>query len=63
MSLESYKNSTFVKAIFAFDHYQFDFTSSKSLLSVNIAQNLSTNNAGSNVGSGVSGVIQVADYY
>lgn len=63
MSLESYKNSTFVKAVFAFDHYQFDFTSSKSLLSVNIQQTLSTNNAGSNVGSGVSGVIQVADYY
>lgn len=62
MSLDSYKNSSFVKVVYAFGQYQFDFTSSKSVQSIQITENLSTGDGGPE-GQKVAGQVTVADYY
>lgn len=61
MSLENYKNSTFVKAVLAIGTYQFDFTRMKAVQSVNLMQNVSTSSK-SGMAS-VDGTITVVDYY
>lgn len=61
MSLENYKNSTFVKAVLGIGSYQFDFTQMKAVQSVNLVQNISTS---SETGiATVEGTITVVDYY
>ena len=61
MSLENYKNSTFVKAVLGIGSYQFDFTRMKAVQSFNLVQNISTS---SETGmASVEGTITVVDYY
>lgn len=61
MSLENYKNSTFVKAVLSIGTYQFDFTRMKAIQNVNLVQNVSQSSS-TGIAS-IEGTITVFDYY
>ena len=64
MSLENYKNSTFVKVLFCYRDYIFDFTKLKAVESINLTESVETSTDGGGTGlSDTQGSVVIADYY